>query len=385
MATTFRSGPRDPVTGATSTSISSGNIVRDTGQTDNERAARQAAAVSYEPPALRASAENALNEARYNDFLRNTGRSATNPFGNEGRISRMTGVSPDKVNYTNTLGAAGIESLNRLAYDQFLNPLDSRGRVRGMLREGSPTQYGNVYRDSTMGQQDTGGLSSLLNFLPGTGLIRGLTRGRSDLAVPIPGFFPDSPPQRYSEQERSFLDSLTGREIRKPIDSVAEVTPTEISPETLPTTSEILEQILDNVRNQEPSSATPETINQESQGPSGSLIGDDLMRETLLAQQMIADEKTMFPPDFKAKYGYSNVRPTVTPDPRDMVDMTLPTPKPPSRANPDRDRMLAFEPVVEGRPISYDTSDEALLPQTFLEFSGVPSIEDMIRRRTSAR
>ena len=44
-------------------------------------------------------------------------------------------------------------------------------------------------------------------------------------------------------------------------------------------------------------------------GPRGSLISDDLMRETLLAQQMIADEKTMFPPDFQEKYGYSNVAP----------------------------------------------------------------------------
>lgn len=41
--------------------------------------------------------------------------------------------------------------------------------------------------------------------------------------------------------------------------------------------------------------------------PSGGLFGDEMMRQVNLTQRMLADEKTMFPPDFEAKYGYSNV------------------------------------------------------------------------------
>ena len=237
MATTFRT---DPVTGQTR--ISSDNIVRASGQTDAERDARRAADFSYEPPALRASAENALNEARYNDFLRNTGRSNTNPYGNDGIITRMTGVSPDKINYTNNLGARGIESVNRLAYDQFLNPTDNRGQVRGMLREGSPTQFGPVFRNPDAQQESPGGLGSLMSFLPGVGLVKALISGRSDLAVPTPGFFPDSP-ERYSEQEKAFLAPLT--EISSPLNLQSDTPVDNTMPATaLPTTSEIIDQEL---------------------------------------------------------------------------------------------------------------------------------------------
>lgn len=192
MPVTFRSGPRDPVTGRSSATISSGNIVRASGQTDNERAAREASYTSYEPAAVQASERNAANEANYQQFLRDTGRSSTNPYGNEGIVSRLTGISPDKVNYTNNLGAAGIEAVNRLAYDQFLNPLDNRGRVRGMLREGSPTRYGAVFRDPNYQREEPTGLASLARFLPGAGLFSAISRGRDDLTIPMAFFSPDA-------------------------------------------------------------------------------------------------------------------------------------------------------------------------------------------------
>lgn len=146
---TFRSGPRDPVTGRSSAVISPGNTVRASGQTDNERAARQASYTSYEPAAVQASERNARNEASYQQFLRDTGRTATNPYGNEGLFSRTFGISPDKLDYSGTTpgGIATLEKVNRLAFDQFMNPRDAQGNIRGMLREGSPTRYGPVGYD----------------------------------------------------------------------------------------------------------------------------------------------------------------------------------------------------------------------------------------------
>ena len=143
---TFRSGPRDPVTGRSSAVISPGNTVRASGQTDNERAARQASYTSYEPAAVQASERNARNEASYQQFLRDTGRTATNPYGNEGLFSRTFGISPDKLDYSGITpgGIATLDRVNRLAFDQFMNPRDARGNIRGMLREGSPTRYGPV-------------------------------------------------------------------------------------------------------------------------------------------------------------------------------------------------------------------------------------------------
>jgi len=149
MATTFKSGPRDPVTGATSTSISPGNIIRESGFTDNEMA-QQAASVG---PFASTSAIESINQAerdaeeRYQGFLEATGRSDTNPYGNDGVITRKTGIDPSKIDYTSNLGAGNIEAINRLAYDQYLNPIGPDGNVRGMLREGSPTQYGTVTKD----------------------------------------------------------------------------------------------------------------------------------------------------------------------------------------------------------------------------------------------
>jgi len=143
---TFRSGPRDPVTGRSSAVISPGNTVRASGQTDNERAARQASYTSYEPAAVQASERNARNEASYQQFLRDTGRTATNPRGNDGIFTRMFGISPDKLDYSGITpgGIATLEKVNRLAFDQFMNPRDAQGNIRGMLREGSPTRYGLV-------------------------------------------------------------------------------------------------------------------------------------------------------------------------------------------------------------------------------------------------
>lgn len=86
------------------------------------------------------------------EFMNVTGRTATNPYGKQGLFTRLFGIDPNNLDYsTNTPG--GIATLNRvnaLAYDQYLNPRDAQGNIRGMLREGSPTRSGTVVYDPTM-------------------------------------------------------------------------------------------------------------------------------------------------------------------------------------------------------------------------------------------
>ena len=377
---TFRSGPRDPVTGATSTVISSGNRVGAGGLTPNERAARESSYVSYEPAAVQASESNAANEARYNQFLRDTGRTATNPYGNDGVISRLTGVSPDKINYTN-MSAAGIESLNRLAYDQFLNPVDNRGRVRGMLREGSLTQYGNVYRDPTMGQQDTGGLGSLLNFLPGVGLVRGLTRGRSDLAVPTPGFFPDS------------MGDLPVMEIRTPVGSVPEITPTTPNRDPRGMVS-VLNARGNDLLAISPPSASDDIVNPNLYNGSDLASSTDTILSTIDGQGMARSEVPITAAEVTGDYipltpdnpFFFLNQPTGNTVDEDMNRRFQNEARFADLVNPDRDRMLALEPVVEGRPVSYGIAGDARPAfQTQLYPSGVPSISDMIRFPTGTQ
>jgi len=85
----------------------------------------------------------------FDQFMTATGRSETNPYGDQGFFSRVFGIDPSKINYAaNTPGGiATLNKVNALAYDQYLNPRDARGNIRGMLREGSPTQYGTVAYD----------------------------------------------------------------------------------------------------------------------------------------------------------------------------------------------------------------------------------------------
>ena len=55
----------------------------------------------------------------------------TNPYGNDGFFSRVFGIDPNKIDYTNNLGPRGIENVKRQAYDRFMNPfaqVDAFGR-----------------------------------------------------------------------------------------------------------------------------------------------------------------------------------------------------------------------------------------------------------------
>jgi len=72
-----------------------------------------------------------------------TGRTATNPFGNQGFFTSVFGIPPEMLDYTNIIGGTGgISQLNTMALDRYNNPIDAKGNVRGSV--GDPTAFGTV-------------------------------------------------------------------------------------------------------------------------------------------------------------------------------------------------------------------------------------------------
>jgi len=118
----------------------------------------------------------------YDQFMTATGRTATNPYGDQGFFSRVFGLDPSKIDYTNNFGqnpakSRGIMSaLNSRAYNAYLNPVDlSTGFVNPMLDEGSLTRFGRVESDPNLRQGVGGfGLPAIISKL----------FDRSDLVVP---------------------------------------------------------------------------------------------------------------------------------------------------------------------------------------------------------
>lgn len=78
-----------------------------------------------------------LNQAQFN---RVTGRTATNPYGSQGFFSRVFGIDPANIDYSNITpgGGQGITTLNALALDRFNNPYAERnvlGNLTGAVPE----------------------------------------------------------------------------------------------------------------------------------------------------------------------------------------------------------------------------------------------------------
>jgi len=169
MATTFRSGPRDPRTGATSTVISPGNIVRADGRTDNERS--QMASQFTADPGQEQQYQQA--ERDYQEFLQSSGRSNTNPYGDAGLFGA-------RANLSNIMTPRQIEDVNRLAYNQYLGLASGRGTQRGgigdfipgyapALKIGSNTPKGRVVAAPTQPKQ-----SGIFSLSPTLGMLQAL-------------------------------------------------------------------------------------------------------------------------------------------------------------------------------------------------------------------
>ena len=177
MPTTFKSGPRDPRTGATSTVISPGNIIRADGRTDNERS-QMASQFTADPGQER---EYQQAEQDYQEFLQSSGRSSTNPYGDSG----LFGASANYRSNNPALGMSQgqIDAVNRLAYNQYLGLVSGRGTQKGgqgefvpgyapALKIGSNTPRGTVV--AAPNQPKPGGL---LRFMPSAQLLQGIFGG----------------------------------------------------------------------------------------------------------------------------------------------------------------------------------------------------------------
>ena len=114
------------------------------------------------------------------EFMNITGRTATNPYGKQGFFSRVFGIDPSKINYAASTpgGIATLNQVNALAYDQYMNPRDAQGNIRGMLREGSPTRSGTVVYDPTM-ETDLG----IMGAIPYVGGLMRMANRRSALNI----------------------------------------------------------------------------------------------------------------------------------------------------------------------------------------------------------
>lgn len=191
------------------TVISSENQVGSDGMTDLERADVAAGGLSgvFDDPRFSEASRDPRGVSTFNagsiasapltfdQFMTSTGRSATNPYGDQGFFSRALGIDPSKISYANNIpgGGAGIAQLNALAYDRYMNPA-ARTNIFGDQVGGDPTtgqlRYGVQSGDLTrFGRAVPGrreGVAGILDSLPfGIGLA---SRMFGSTPARVPGF-----------------------------------------------------------------------------------------------------------------------------------------------------------------------------------------------------
>ena len=172
MATTFKSGPRDPRTGQSSARISPDNVIRSDGYTDRERA--ESISILPEDPRRQNQMRVPEGAGTLQEFMAASGRSDTNPYGDSG----LFGGGAD---FTNSMTPGQIDDVNRLAYNQYLGLVSGRGTQRGgigdfipgyapALKIGSNTPSGRVV--AAPAQPKQGGIADFFNLSPTLGILR---------------------------------------------------------------------------------------------------------------------------------------------------------------------------------------------------------------------
>ena len=195
MAQTFRT---DPETGRTV--ISQDNVVgrqMASGEKIDNRFATNDPRSSYDT--MYAPTRPGTGYMSRSEFESLSGMTETNPYGNDGFFSRVFGVDPSKIDYTNTLGTQGIANVKRMAYDRFMNPfakVDVFNRptmgasaVRGTTRSGVQPGDLTIFGPAAEGQAE------------GIGAIIGNALGFNMNPTIIPGF-PGSDARSQARQDR---------------------------------------------------------------------------------------------------------------------------------------------------------------------------------------
>ncbi len=222
MSYTFRSGPRDPNTGRTSTIIGSDNLIRDPGTGEAaqpDRSGRVTGITGRERAALRGPAplpEGALTRDQY---MQATGRTVTDPFGlTKGGIGRFFESANQRfggsgLDYSNTIPFSQRQAIIDRAYDKYLNPTDAQGN----LRQFRPNELALLTDPATGARfparaqavpRDLGPFS----VIPGSSLAQALMGPKTEL-VPMEGSFTEDVMEEATDiqptrQESTSIPSL---------------------------------------------------------------------------------------------------------------------------------------------------------------------------------
>ena len=154
---------------------------------------RKAQVRSLSPRERQADRRAIKEEREFRDFLARTGRSDTNPYGNESSFPFKSAnyVQPD---VPGGLTREGVATLNRQAFDKFMNPFAKRsifgrdvggdmlrGKLRSDIRPNTLTRFGRTEAAPSRG----GFFSGIANLIPLIG-----TAMRMNKPAVLPGFDP---------------------------------------------------------------------------------------------------------------------------------------------------------------------------------------------------
>ena len=202
MAYTFRSGPRDPVTGRSSTVISSDNLIRDpsTGRAAQADSSGRVTGITRQEEARRRAAPAPLPAGAMtrDEYMEATGRTVKDPYGfTKGAIGRgleslARNFGGSGVDYSGIQSLALRNAVIDRAYDKYLNPTD----MQGNLRQFRPNEIALLTDPATGARfparaqavpRDLG----VLGLLPGSGLAQMLAGPETEL-VPMEDSFIDT-------------------------------------------------------------------------------------------------------------------------------------------------------------------------------------------------
>ncbi len=202
MAYTFRSGPRDPVTGRSSTVISSDNLIRDpsTGRAAQADSSGRVTGVTRQEEARRRAAPAPLPAGAMtrDEYMEATGRTVKDPYGftkgaiGQGLESLARSFGGSGLDYSGIQSLALRNAVIDRAYDKYLNPTD----MQGNLRQFKPNEIALLTDPATGARfpaiaqavpRDLG----VLGLLPGSGLAQMLAGPKTEL-VPMEDSFIDT-------------------------------------------------------------------------------------------------------------------------------------------------------------------------------------------------
>jgi hypothetical protein len=163
---TFKSGPRDPVTGQSSARISPDNVVRSDGYTDRERAE---ISITPEDPRRQNQRVTPKGALSFQDFLSATGRSDQDPYGSS-RGTIASGLSKlGTLDYRNNLSSGIINALNLQAYNKYINP-----QPDGQMQSFRPGDLAFIDGRTQRAVRAPSTAEGIMRFMPTARMLQGL-------------------------------------------------------------------------------------------------------------------------------------------------------------------------------------------------------------------